>query len=50
MLLFLFGFLIVVLGGYILISLIQLAFMIIGWIIQTILQYLCARQDHILLS
>ena len=36
MLLFLFGFLIVVLSGYILISLIQLAFMILGWIIQAI--------------
>lgn len=36
MLLFLFGFLIVALGGYILISLIQLVFMIIGWIIQAI--------------
>lgn len=36
MLLFLFGFLIVVFGGYILISLIQLVFMIIGWIIQAI--------------
>ena len=36
MLFFLFGILIVVFGGYILISLIQLAFMIIGWIIQAI--------------
>ena len=36
MLLFLFGFLIVVFGGYILISVIQLVFMIIGWIIQAI--------------
>lgn len=36
MLLFLFGFLIVVLSGYILISIIQIAFMIIGWIIQAI--------------
>jgi len=36
MLLFLFGFLIVVLSGYILISIIQLVFMIIGWIIQAI--------------
>ena len=36
MLLFLFGFLIVVLGGYILISLIQLVFVIVGWIIQVI--------------
>ncbi len=33
---FLCGILIVVLGGYILISLIQLAFMILGWIIQAI--------------
>ena len=36
MLLFLFGFLIVVLGGYILISIIQLAFMIVGWILEAI--------------
>ena len=36
MFLFLCRLLIVVFGGYILISLIQLAFMIIGWIIQAI--------------
>lgn len=36
MFLFLCGFLIVVFGGYILISLIQLAFIIIGWVIQAI--------------
>ena len=36
MLFFLFGILIVVFGGYILISLVQLAFMIIGWILQAI--------------
>ncbi len=36
MFLFLCGLLIVVFGGYILISLIQLAFMIIGWGIQAI--------------
>lgn len=36
MLFFLFGILIVVFGGYILISLVQLVFMIIGWIIQAI--------------
>ena len=36
MFLFLCGLLIVVLGGYILISIIQLVFMIIGWIIQAI--------------
>ena len=33
---FLCGILIVVFGGYILISLIQLVFMIVGWIIQAI--------------
>lgn len=38
MLLFLCGILIVVFGGYILISIIQLAFMIIGWIIQVIFE------------
>ena len=36
MFLFLCGILIVVFGDYILISLIQLTFMIIGWIIQAI--------------
>ena len=36
MFLFLCGILVVVFGGYILISLIQLVFMIIGWIIQAI--------------
>ena len=36
MFLFLCGILIVVFGGYILISIIQLVFMIIGWIIQAI--------------
>lgn len=38
MLLFICGILIVVFGGYILISIIQLAFMIIGWIIQAIFE------------
>lgn len=38
MLLFLCGILIVVFGGYILISIIQLAFMIIGWIVQAIFE------------
>mgnify|MGYP003520405284 FL=1 len=46
MLLFLFGFLIVVLGGYILISLIQLAFMILGWIIQAILQEIHKKENN----
>ena len=36
MFLFLCGILIVVFGDYILISLIQLVFMIVGWIIQAI--------------
>lgn len=36
MLFFLFGILTVVFGGYILISLIQLAFMIVGWVVQAI--------------
>ena len=36
MFLFICGILNVMFGGYILISLIQLAFMIIGWIIQAI--------------
>ena len=39
MFLFLCGLLIVVFGGYILISIIQLAFMIVGWIIQTIFSF-----------
>lgn len=39
MFLFLCGILIVVFGGYILISLIQLVFMIVGWIIQAIFSF-----------
>ena len=37
MLMFLFGFLIVIFGGFILITLLKLAFMIISWIISFIL-------------
>lgn len=33
---FLIGFIIIILGGFIIISLLQIVFMIIGWIIQTI--------------
>lgn len=39
MFLFLCGILIVVFGDYILISVIQLVFMIIGWIIQVIFSF-----------
>ena len=39
MFLFICGILIVVFGGYILISVIQLVFMIIGWIIQVIFSF-----------
>lgn len=39
MFLFICGILIVVFGGYILISLIQLVFMIVGWIIQAIFSF-----------
>lgn len=43
MFLFLCGILIVVFGGYILISVIQLVFMIIGWIIQAIFSFLSRK-------
>lgn len=43
MFLFLCGILIVVFGGYILISVIQLVFMIIGWIIQVIFSFLSRK-------
>ena len=43
---FLCGILIVVFGGYILISLIQLAFMILGWIIQAILQEIHKKENN----
>lgn len=33
---FLIGFIIIILGGFIIISLLQIVFMIIGWIIQAI--------------
>lgn len=40
MLMFLFGFLIVIFGGFILITLLKLVFMIIGWIFSFILNIL----------
>ena len=46
MLLFLFGFFIVLLGVYILISLIQLAFMILCWIILAILQEIHKKENN----
>lgn len=36
---FLIGFIIIILGGFIIISLLQIVFMIIGWIIQAIFSF-----------